>query len=273
MKAASSNICKAGNPTDFAEPVIDALNHESNDILVQRLFAIATAHAESWTAAQKKQLANICIDRLSGELHGFGSNYGAKIQSNINAIATLSVCADVDKMDKIAPLHNKNQYLCACIYAHCKTKTQLEWLYGLFNDNLESIYSGKQANLKEILCGIGIAFKNDGDNEQISRLNINKMVKNLVEFIKNMPTDNYYWYITTLMVLASICDRRIPNTYISDKSIELAKAALALVEEKYSEDTRFTDTIHVADKLLNGTSLTDTEEQILNNCLMFTAEG
>ena len=122
-----SNICSAENKKDFAEPILEALSGSTSEEPRQRLFVMARKMGDSWKDSEKRKLAMACMSQISADLHGLSMG-GPKVSTNIQAIYTLSICANFEQLSKLSALHETPRYLQACLYTHAKTRTDLEWL-------------------------------------------------------------------------------------------------------------------------------------------------
>lgn len=258
-------IYTAGNKKDFASPILRALNASSSDEFKGRLFTIARKIGETWTDAEKKRLASMCMIQIQPCLLGFPSK-GNKVSADIQAIYTLSICADRNQLDKLNVLHSTPKYLQACLYTHAKTKTCLDWVYSEFEKDIKRASDGIKSNLQFSSHAIGVAFaKNSPDFNNI--VSVKKRTNAINTLCSAIESKNLNDEILTCCIIAlgCICDKRKYKCDIDSSIIEEALSILEYLDLYYSDAIMYKQNKarSVAIKMINGETLSDDEEQFL----------
>ncbi len=259
---AVSNICNAGNKEDFSEAVLEGFSNTSSEEPRLRLFIIARKLAHTWTEAEKKKLATICMTQLSADLHGFSIG-GAKVTTNIQAILALSVCGSLEQLSALATLHEYPRYLQACLYTHAKTRTDLPWLLEEFEKDVNQVLQNFGSNLQFSSYAIGIALKKDGIRI-LSAEAEEKVVKNLCKVIRTGSL-KLEELICCILALGCICDQRQQETEMRWTVINEALEVICDIASYYTVLTtmKCEKAREVVKKMIQGDCLNAEEEQFL----------
>jgi molecular chaperone DnaK (HSP70) len=262
IAACVNNICNAGNKGDFAEAVLDALYSVSNDETRERLFCVARKTGVMWKDAERRKLAQICMNQLSAEFHGMSIG-GRRVSANIQAIYALSMCGDRDQMEKLSALHSNSRYLQACLYAHAKTRTQVPWLKEEFDRDVAHARRRMSTNLQFSSHAMGIALRKEKDHVQNVKLE-EDTVRQLCGVIKTGQLTSAQ-LICCILALGWICDQRQEPNGINGTLLEDALDAVRSIDFFYDElvTKHCVKARDVAVKLINGELLNAAEEQFL----------
>ncbi len=260
-----SGICNCKNKSEFATVILDNLTVCNSEEAKQRLLIISRKICKDWTPDQKKRLINITLSYLAPVLQGFLDG-GAKRNTNMQAIYTLSVCDDPEKLKKINILHSNSIYVQACLYTHSKTKTSFDWVKSRFEMDLQSVVQRKKNNLQVSAYAIGVALRKD-DGVSVAPIEqeikiVNKLCNAINTGILNKePLNCCIW------ALGFICDQR---KYQTDFSYDVINQVLMTVSAEnigilYGGEIRMRNekTISVVTKMINGEKLNQDEEQYL----------
>ncbi len=263
-----SSVFNAGNPQDFAEPLLESLSHSFNEEYKQRCLVIARKIGLHWTESQRAVLAAQCMTILSAELQGLDisifSNDGAgrSINTKIQAIYTLHTCASSEQLEKLAILHEDSRYLEACLYTHAKTKTNVDWIYECFHKDYIRSARHLPSNLQNSAYAIGVALMLDGRTFR-STVKRNKVATELCNILMShcaTPDEA----ITCVMALGLICDQRRDNPMPYAEIYRKAQETLRDIENiYYPEFKKFSRMRDVALKMIEGTTLAEDEERYL----------
>lgn len=260
-----SSICNAGNKGDFAPVILDALQSAKSEEARLRLFTIARKIGASWNDSDKRRLAQACLSQISTELTGFSFNGGPKISTNIQAIYTMSICAGMDQLSKLAALHGNTRYLQACLYTHAKTRSDLQWLQDEFEGDAKKSLKKIGNNIQFSSYAIGVAFRKDGLSIPIlSPETEEKLVKLICKVITagNLSDEEL---TCCILALGWICDQREKTSDLERGQITEVLAVLQNLEDYYPVLTvlKQEKPRGVATKMVNGDSLNVDEEQFL----------
>ncbi len=262
IAACVNNICNAGNKADFAEILLDALKTVSSEDPRQRLFIIARKIGEAWEDSQRRRLAMACISQLSADMQGYLSS-GPKVSTNIQAIYTMSMCADMEQLSKLSALHGSPRYLQSCMYTHAKTKTDLQWLQEEFEKDVRLVKGRLGSNLQFSAHAIGVALRRDG-NPILSPQAEAKIAEKLCGAIRTGGLTNEE-LTSCVLALGWICDQRSQPSGLGAAVLEDALAALRGVDDYYSPliALRQRKAREVAIKMVVGERLDVEEEEFL----------
>ena len=264
IAASVSSICNAGNKSEFAEVVLDALQSVSSEEPRQRLFTIARKIGAEWSESEKRRLAMTCMSQISADINGFSMG-GPKTSTNIQAIYTLSICANMEQLTKLSALHESTRYLQACLYTHAKTRTDLQWLQDEFESDVNKSKRGLGNNIQFSSHAIGVALRKDGISKGILSAEAEtKIVKKLCEVVQmgNLTSEEL---TCCLLALGWICDQREYSSEISGSVIQEVFNTIRSVDDYYSVLTAMKQTKarEIAIKMVNGDLLNVDEEQFL----------
>lgn len=259
-----SSICNAGNKAEFAPVVLEALRTVVSEGARQRLFTIARKIGTEWSEAELKQLATACMSQLSAAISGLSMVGGPKVSTNIQAIYTMSICANTSQLDKLAALHDNARYLQACLYAHAKTRTCLQWLQDKFEDDVKKSIRGVSSNIQFSSYAIGIALRKDGIHTSIlSAKAEGKIVKHLCSAIATRRLSEEA-LVCCMLALGWICDQRNSESDVDESIIREASEIIKDIDWYYPEiDMKLEKPRNVALKMINGVRLDEDEEQFL----------
>jgi len=264
IAASVSSICNAGNKSEFAEVVLDALQSVSSEEPRQRLFTIARKIGSEWSESEKRRLAMACMSQISADINGF-SMRGPKTSTNIQAIYTLSICANMDQLTKLSALHESTRYLQACLYTHAKTRSDLQWLQDEFESDVSKSKKGLRNNIQFSSYAIGVALRKDGISKGILSAEAEtKIVKKLCEVVQmgNLTSEEL---TCCHLALGWICDHREYSSEISGSVIQEVFDTIRSVDDYYSVLTAMKQAKarEIAIKMVNGDLLNVDEEQFL----------
>ena len=264
IAASVSSICNAGNKSEFAEVVLDALQSVSSEEPRQRLFTIARKIGSEWSESEKRRLAMACMSQISADINGFSMG-GPKTSTNIQAIYTLSICANMDQLTKLSALHESTRYLQACLYTHAKTRSDLQWLQDEFESDVNKSKKGIVNNIQFSSYAVGVALRKDGISQGILSAEAEtKIVKKLCEVVQlgNLTSEEL---TCCLLALGWICDQREYSSEISGSVIQEVFDTIRSVDDYYSVLTAMKQAKarEIAIKMVNGDLLNVDEEQFL----------
>lgn len=258
------NICSAGNKNEFADVVLEALRDVSSEEARQRLFVIARKAGTEWSESEKKRLASICMNQISAEISGFSMG-GLKVSTNIQAIYTLSICASMDQLSRLSPLHDNTRYQQACLYTHAKTRSDLQWLQDEFETDAKRALMNYGSNIQFSSHAIGVALrKGDSANSILSAAAEGSIVRRLCEVVRagNLSSEEL---TCCILALGWICDQRERPSEIAGSIIQEALDTIQNTEDYYSVLTmmRQEKARGIAAKMVKGDFLNVEEEQFL----------
>ncbi len=257
-----SNICSAENKKDFAEPILEALSGSTSEEPRQRLFVMARKMGDSWKDSEKRKLAMACMSQISADLHGLSMG-GPKVSTNIQAIYTLSICANFEQLSKLSALHETPRYLQACLYTHAKTRTDLEWLLEEFEKDAKQVLMNLGSNIQFSSYAIGVALRRDGQSI-LSPAAQSRIVVRLCEVIRTgrLGTEAL---TCCMLALGWICDQRQQETELSREVILEALNTIQTIDIYYTIITmiKCSKPRDVVVKMINGVLLDADEEQFL----------
>jgi len=261
LRQTTQSICVACNRSEFAPIIIDALYTCNSEEAKMRLFTISRKIMSDWTDRERKEIAKICIGHLGGLLNGLESTDKRKINSNTQAIYALSVCGTPEQLEKLRAIHDKPEYLQACIYAHGVTKTCVDWLIERFEISVEQVLRGQKNDLQNTAYFMGAAL-NDNHSGSITSDQVQKIIKKLLSLISGNLIDNPHSLSICILAVGWICDQRNqPQWEISEQTIQEIKDALEKIDSMY--ELRTQKAREVVYKLIEGQILTKEEEALL----------
>ncbi len=262
INACVSSICSAGNTTEFAQAVLDGLENITSEEFRMRLFVIARKIGQDWKDSQKRNLARICMNQLSPDLHGFSAR-GIKVSANIQAIYTLSMCGSDEQLAKLSQLHDSSRYLQACLYTHAKTQTDLNWLQKELEKDIKKVLQSLGSNLQFSSYAMGIALRKGKDS--VPNPKIETMVTESLETVTRTGKINSEELTCCILALGYICDQRWQQTEIEFGVFLRAMDAVKDIDSFYSESivAKCEKARDVAVKMMNGEMLSGEEERFL----------
>ncbi len=258
-----NSICGAGNKEEFAKVILDALSVVGSEEARQRLFVAARRMASDWSDAEKRSLARHCIDQIRADLQGLPAR-GAKVTTNIQAVYTMSVCADMDQLDRLEKLHGVTKYLQACLYTHAKTRTHIPWIREEFEKDVRNTERGLGSNLQFSVHAVGVALRK---NEGISMLppeSEAKIVKEICGVVRKGRLSSAE-LVCCILALGCICDQRSQPSEMDGSVLSLALETAEKIDQYYpfQNAESWRRSVSVAVKMINGDRLTGDEERFL----------
>ena len=263
IQSSVENICNAGNKEDFAEPVLKALETESNNEEArQRLFFIARKMGADWKESDRKRLSELCMEQISGDLYYYSSS-GPRISTNQQAIFALEMCGNLEQLNKLTPLHEYDKYLQPCLHAHAKTRTQINWILEKFEADMEQVKNGFGSHLQTTAQAVGIALRKDGQRV-LSVEEERRIVKKLCNIIYTRKL-NEEELVCCIFALANICDQRQIETPFENELISEVLDMVRNAEDycKVTAGMKSKNSKEVAAKMIQGEQLNEEEEKLL----------
>lgn len=260
-----SSICNAGNKEAFAPAVLDALQSVSSEETRQRLFTIARKVGTTWSEQDKRRLAQACMSQLGAEINGFSAGGGPKVSANIQAIYTMSICANAGQLQKLSALHDTPRYLQACLYTHAKSRTELPWLLDEFEKDAKKSLKGLGNNIQFSAYAVGIALRKGGfEQTALSSDEEERIVKRICMVVASGRLSSEE-LTCCILALGWICDQRTHSSRMDNGILQEVLDTLTHLEYSYSVITvmKQEKARAVALKMVNGESLDVDEEQFL----------
>ena len=270
LKLNVSTIISATNHRDFAEPLLQMLDNAKNtreESFKLRCVIIARKIGSVWTPQQKRRLARLCLYLLDDEIYNpgitLGRPQGLKMNTKIQAVYTLSMCASVEDIALLVNLHNNDKFRMANLYTHAMTKTEVDWIYYEFKKDCTKILNGATSSAIQISAhALGVAFKVDG-RPTPSSIRREQIVTDLCNVIRSRNLNNVEISVC-LLAIGMICDRRHLNN-MSQESFDDAEKLLNDLNNIYDENfvEMFAKAQDVAQKMIHGGQLSPEEEESL----------
>lgn len=266
MRTLVQSVIKAGNPNDFAEPILKAIERHSGEEFVQRCLIIARKIGTGWTAEQKRKLFSLCTEQISGELQGIDFDVFGRRNNNTNtkiqAIYTLTVCDAPREVSQMDALHAYDKFLTACLYMHAKTKTKIPWIYEKFRQDVQNVINHRASNLQHSSHAMGVVFF-DNDSLELDGVKRDDVLHYLGDII------SYGHINTTELICCLIAAGCVGNQQrgLAVDGGEL-KRVVDIAEElhnfyNYMDYQAAVKAREVALKLLKGTTLDMDDERFL----------
>ena len=257
------SICKAGNKEEFAPAVLDALENNTSEVIKLRLFVIAKKIGDFWSNDEKKRLARLCMSQISADITGFPMEKGPRVNTNIEAIYAMSICANAEQLSRLSPLHSIVKYRQVCLDTHAKTRTEIQWLQDEFFHDVRKTLERKESNIQFSAYAIGAALKKDGLSEPILPFQKEeRIIQQLCKVIRAGVLSEKA-LICCVLSLGWISDQR-ENIFKLDERME--QEILDILENLdffYPTFTHQEEERKVAMKMVKGERLTNSEEQFL----------
>lgn len=257
-----SSICSAGNKEEFAEIILDELSETSSEYIREKLFVISRRIGGNWKAVHKKELARTCMNQIAPVLHGL-SEKGPIVSVNIQAVYTLSICGEESQLNALSKLHDSSKYLQACLYAHAKTCTSLEWLKEELEKDIKKVLAQTKSNIQFSSRAVGVALNKDEICCFPARTE-KKIVEQLCEVIQSgkLKKDELY---PCILALGCICDQRRTKRTIEHSLIYTALNTIQGIELYYPAFIvqSCSKSRNIAVKMIYGEMLDKDEEEFL----------
>ena len=269
LRSHVNTILSASNHDEFAEPLLqmfDAAKYTDEESFKLRLVIIARKIGANWTPAQKQRLARLCMSQLDEELYNpgisLGKTGGAKMNTKIQSVYALSICAGTKELAQLVNLHGNEKLRMANLYTHAMTKTEVDWIYQEFKRDCAKAQLGGKSGIQISAHALGVACKLDG-RPSSGKIRREQIVSDLCRVIRSHKLNNVEISVC-LIALGLICDRRRTN--------DLAPTAFAEAENLLNElpqlyDWNFFELFakarDVAQKMIQGGQLSAEEEESL----------
>ncbi len=264
IAACVNSICNAGNKDEFAGAILEALSSVSSEESRLRLFTIARKVGTEWNDSEKRRLAMACMGQVSADINGFSTG-GPKVSTNIQAVYTLSMCANMDQLTKLSSLHDYTRYHQACLYTHAKTRSDLQWLQDEFEGDVKKSLKGINSNIQFSSYAIGVALRKEGiDNSILSATAEGKIVNRLCEVIQSGKLTSEE-LTCCLLAVGWICDQRERSLEISGNIIHDVMDTIRNLDYYYPihKIAKQEKARGIVIKMVNGERLNVDEEQFL----------
>ncbi len=257
-----NTICTAGNKADFKPVILEALNDVPNEEANHRLFIIARKLGDVWDDYEKVKLSRLCMNQLRAELNGI-PNYGIRVNTNIQAIFTLGVCAQPNDLKKLEVLCKNHKYLNACLYTYSHAKMNIDWIIREFKKSISGIERQKSTNIQSTVYAVGRALRQDGST-LVSKNTLEGVVKSIIDIIKTSSLSNEE-LTCSILAIGWICDQRTSKSEIREGILVDAKTTIRHIEEYYSPAVanHCSKPCNIVLKLINGETLEGSEEEFL----------
>ena len=148
----------------------------------------------------------------------------------------------------------------ACLYTHAKTRTELDWVYEMFEKDVKNACNGAPTHLQFSAYAIGIAMRENTKDETLR----NKTVHGICKAIRtgNLQEQEV---VSSLLALAYLCDQRsVENTFSSEVLEEVLEAIESIDREyAYVLSMNCEREKQLVTKVVQGTYLEDEEEAYL----------
>ena len=264
VRREKAEIFSASNPEDFAEPILklveDNLKNESFKLNVAVIGRKIGMH---WTAAQRRRFAYFCMMELSNEINGFGIGLrGAAVNTKIQAIQALYMCGSESDLESLSRLHQYSQLRNACLYTHAMTKTDVDWIYEKFNEDYRNTLRGRRGNIQYSVRVLGYAYRLD-ERPTICSVKKSAIVEQICKFVE-MRAGNLVDVNNCIIALGALCDQRFKNP-LDMKIVARVQKLLDDLNGIYEplEYLRLSTNVQLAQKMIEGSTLSEEEEEIL----------
>ena len=260
VREEKNKIFAAGNPEDFADPILRLFNENSNiEILKMHCEIIGRKIGAVWTDWQKRRLADLCMQQIQRDIF-FPSAYtgGESVNTKIQAILALSMCGSDDDLSQLSKLGNI-KFKNARLYTHAMTKTNVNWIYGEFKQDCRQIERGvRGVQYQSSVHALGIAFRLSDPRPTKCSVRRSDLVVEICEMIKSNML-NPVEMTTSILAIGLLCDQRYSNN-LDRSSVDKARKILAGLNSGVG---RFGKSKVVALKMIDGATLTADEEEML----------
>lgn len=264
LKIALSGISTCVNRDEFAPVILDALQSQSlgNEAKL-RLIILARKIGESWDSTVKTQIAAICMNEIKLELNGWARS-GPAISICIQCIYALSVFGNTEQINQLQAIHDKSRFFQACLYVHGKTKTQIEWIYKQFEQDVKNAENGHGNNLQFSVYAIGMAMRKDGSCTKTG-IDDNSIIELLCDLIRNSGYNSGEYIVPCIIALGLIADTRYEGSQLTSRNIQDVKHVLYSISDycKWLAADKYEKSRDIALKMINGESLSEDEERYL----------
>ena len=255
-------ICSAKNKDAFADEILKVLGGSYTDKTRERFFTIARKIGADWPAEKLTSLSKICMSQINGVLNGFLA-YGSQVNTNIQAIHALSICASPAQLEKISELHKiDNRYLHACMYTFARRHANIDMIAVVLEEDIKKAEAGTKSHLQASAYAIGVALmKGSCPPGVISEQKEQRIITMLCDAIQTrMLTCEEL--VCCLLALGWICDQRYQTWADTDRLREVIDT-VENINNYYYEPHKYARAKQVTLKMLNGVQLNADDEQFL----------
>ena len=183
------------------------------------------------------------------------------VNSQIQAIYTLGLCASRSQLVELERYHNRKYFQEALLYTHARTKSSVEWIYEVFKGDLRMNKAVTCTHLGQSLFAMALAMYNDGSHAEccISKNEIVDIICNLI----NQKALTRASMHTAVLGIGWICDQRYENDLLPEV-LEKAKDTIQNMPVLYPLETNHMTALRgMVMKILSGEALTVAEEKLL----------
>ena len=271
LKVLVQSVKGAGNPEDFAEPILKAIERHSGEECTRRCFIIARSIGGSWTDKERRKLADLCLEQVTGELQGIdfgGFMYRTDTGTKIQALYTLYMCADKEDIAKIEKLQTYERFRAALLYTYAKTKTQIKWIYDNFVNDANQVMNRKKTHIQNSAHAIGVIFC-DTDANELEGVTRGQVLKKLNDLIAS-GLINGTELICSLIAVGCVADQR-KGVAVPEDELQRAYDIAGSLNRYYEYDDfqKAEKAAYITQKLLRGVELTPEDERFLLEKLNF----
>ena len=258
-------IFASKNHEDFAEPLLKSFRDNDNvELFKMNCAIIGRKIGASWTDSQKRRFANLCMDQVAREMNHFDMPLrGAAVNTKIQAIYALYMCASEDDLEQMVGLHNYDKFRLANLYVHAMTKTSVDWIYACFKQDWNKTDRGLKSNIQVSAHALGLAYRLSDSKPTIASVMKETIVEELCDMIRSKKMDGVE-ISNCIIALGLLCDRRSPNS-LKEKVSMKAQVFLESLRSLYQPVlyVGFEKAVEVALKMFEGEKLTAAEEELL----------
>lgn len=263
IREKKTEIFTASNPEDFAEPLLDLFGNNQNlELFKMTCIIIGRKIGAVWTNSQKRRLANLCWDQVAGEMHFITwEPSGPAVNTKIQAIYTLYMCASHDDLEQMQGLHRYDKFRIANLYTHAMTKTDVDWIYAEFRKDYNKAKRGTPSKIQISAHALGLAFRLGDNKKTIASVSKKQIINELCELISSHNM-NSVEIGNCIIALGLLCDQRYHNT-LDSKSVLKTQKLLGDLKDSGLAFLQFAKATEVAQKMIEGGELSADEEEFL----------
>jgi len=255
IKSRKTTITSCGNPDEFDEPLLKALeNNASNVTVCLHLIPLARRLSKYWPDVQKARLVRMCYSTLGAELSGLSFRKNSWRSVYNEAILTIGMLGSETEVNRlyVPVLFDQPAYRSALIHAFSYHGIHVDWVANHFlNDEVEAFR------------WIGLAINRA--NVVDAKVKINRIVDKLVGSLNRMY-ENQNLVINAIISLGMVCDRRLSSGgKVDSDTCDRAEIAITNLSKQYSDKYMLTcyKPMELSLKLIRGQELDMIEEEYL----------
>ena len=262
IRESMKTIRNAGNKEDFAELILAALKKSTCLEVQSRYLVLARQIGECWSPAQKKALADCCMEFIRPQIEFDWTTRNVNLV--INAIYTLGMCGTKQQVLQLKPLHTKRQYYQACLFTHARTRTDADWLKNEFIRDARDAQVKAANKLAPTAYAIGVLLKKGtGAENVLSIQDEEQIVSVLCEAIMSgkLTKDTI---TPAIIALGCVADQRYDyaiSKLWADRALNCVQTVHYYYEDAIVD--KLNRSRAIAEKLIRGEALTQEEEQYL----------